>query len=108
LLEELKSKIPARPAGHEHGWVYDDYCASIKESLKRGLKNFFRYVDLKKKRVEYPSVMNLKAQSASGAKKMCDFFADFIKRTYAVGSGPGLDFVTIIEVESALLDLNDS
>jgi hypothetical protein len=38
-------------------------------------------VDLKNKLVVYPSVMNFEAQFASGAKDICDLYADLIERT---------------------------
>jgi hypothetical protein len=77
-------------------------------------------MDLKKKRVGHPSVMNFEGQSESGAKDICDLFVDFIERTYVwIPSDPGPDFVTeqlpfgslqfiITIVESVLLDLHDS
>jgi hypothetical protein len=39
------------------GRAYDDYHVGIKEAIKIDPKTFFGYVDLKKKRVEFPSVM---------------------------------------------------
>jgi hypothetical protein len=39
--------------------------------LKRPtLRVFFRYVDLKKKRIGYPSVMNFEGQSGSGSQEI--------------------------------------
>jgi hypothetical protein len=40
-------------------------------------------VDLKKKRVDYPSVMHFEGRLASGLDDICNLFADFIQRTYA-------------------------
>jgi hypothetical protein len=42
----------------QHGRAYDDYRAKIEEAIKSDPKTFFGYVDLKKKRVGYPSVMH--------------------------------------------------
>jgi hypothetical protein len=80
-------------------------------------------VDLKKKRVGYPSVMNFDGQSGSGSQEICDLFAGFIERTYAdepwVPSDPGpgdvsdetpfgsLQF-TVLKVLNALLDLHST
>jgi hypothetical protein len=41
-----------------------------------------RYVDLKKKRVGYPSVMNFEGQLGSGSQKICDLCTRSIERTY--------------------------
>jgi hypothetical protein len=38
-------------------WMADDYLVGIEEVIKRDPKTFCGYVDLKKKRVGYPSVM---------------------------------------------------
>jgi hypothetical protein len=79
------------------------------------------YVDLKKKFVRYPSVMNFEGQSGSGSQEICDLFAGFIVRTYAdepwVPSDPGPGDVSdeppfgslqfsLLEVLNALLDLD--
>jgi hypothetical protein len=57
------------------------------------------YVNLKKKRVGYPSVMHFEGRLASGPDGICDIFADFIKRTYVdevwVPSDPGPDLVQL-------------
>jgi hypothetical protein len=55
-----------------HGFAYDDYPIGIEEEIKTDHKIFFRYVDLKKGRVGYPSVMNFKGQSGSGSQEICD------------------------------------
>jgi hypothetical protein len=41
-----------------HGRAYDDYRVGIEEAIKNDPKIFFLYVDLKKKRVVYSSVMH--------------------------------------------------
>jgi hypothetical protein len=44
-----------------HGWdgrTYDDFPVGIEEAIKCDPKIFFGYVDLKKKRVKYPSVID--------------------------------------------------
>jgi Reverse transcriptase (RNA-dependent DNA polymerase)/Endonuclease-reverse transcriptase len=104
-----------------HGRAYDDYRAGIEEAIKSDPKTFFGYVDLKKKRVGYPSVMHFEGRSASGPEDICDLFADFIQRTYAddvwMPSDPGPDVVqndspfgalqfTVDEVLSVLQDLD--
>jgi hypothetical protein len=47
--------------------------------------SFFKYmwISKTKKRVEYTLVMNFEGQSASEAKDLCGFFADFIELTHA-------------------------
>jgi hypothetical protein len=55
----------------------------IKEEIKTEPKSFLRYVDLKKKRDGYPSVMNFESQSGSGSQEICDLFARFMERAYA-------------------------
>jgi hypothetical protein len=81
---------------------------------------FFGFLDLKNKRVGYPSVMHFEGRLASGPEKICDLFAEFIQRTYTddvwVPSVPGPEHVPddppfgalqiISEVESILQDLD--
>jgi hypothetical protein len=43
----------------------------------------FGYVDLKKKRVGYPSVMHFEVRLKSGPDDICNLLANFIQRTYA-------------------------
>jgi hypothetical protein len=93
----------------------------IVEAIKSDPKTFFGYVDLKKKRVGYPSVIHLESRLASDPDDICNLFADFIQRTYAddvcVPSDPGPDLVqddppfgalqfTVDEVQSVLLELD--
>jgi hypothetical protein len=40
-----------------HGRAYDDYRVGIEEAIKIEPKTCFGYVDLKKKRISYPSIM---------------------------------------------------
>jgi hypothetical protein len=62
----------------QHGRAYDDYRARIEEAIKSDPKTFFGYVELKNKRVGFPSVMHFKGHLASGREKICDLFAEFI------------------------------
>jgi hypothetical protein len=62
-----------------HGQAYDDYRVGIKSDSK----TFFGYVDLKKMRIGYPSVMHFEGCLACGPDDICNLFADFIQRTYA-------------------------
>jgi hypothetical protein len=64
---------------------------ALRRRLRLTLGVFFRYVDLKKKRVGYQSVMNFEGQSGSGSQEICDLFARFIERTYADGPWVPLD-----------------
>jgi hypothetical protein len=64
-----------------HGRAFDDYHVGIEEVIKGDPKTFFGYVDLKKKRVGYPSVMYFESRLASGPGDICNLFADFIQRT---------------------------
>jgi hypothetical protein len=55
-------------------------------------------VDLKKKRVGYPSVMHLDGILAFGPNDICNLIADFVQRAYYVHdlwvpSDPGPDLV---------------
>jgi hypothetical protein len=61
--------------------AYDDYRVGIEEALKSDPKTFFGYVDLKKKRVGYPSAMHFEGRLASGPDDICSLFGDFIQRT---------------------------
>jgi hypothetical protein len=62
-----------------HGRAYNDYRVGIKEVIKSDPKTFFGYVNLKKKRVGYPSVMHFEGRLASGPDDdICNLFADFI------------------------------
>jgi hypothetical protein len=93
---------------------------TIEEEIKSDPKTFFGYVHLKKKRVNYPSVMHFAGRLASGPDDICNLFADFIQRTYADDlSDPGPDLVqdnprfdalqfTVDEVQSVLLELDFS
>jgi hypothetical protein len=65
-----------------HGRAYNDYNVGIGEAIKSKLKTFFGYVDLKKKRVGYPTVMHFEGRMASGPDDICNIFADFIQQTY--------------------------
>jgi hypothetical protein len=69
----------------------------IKDEIKTEPKRFLRYVDLKKKRDGYPSVMNFEGQSGSGSQEICDLFVKFMERTYTgkpwVPLDPGPDDV---------------
>jgi hypothetical protein len=94
-----------------------------KKRLRPTLRIFFGYVDLKKKRVGYPSVINFEGQSGIRIRiTICDLLVSFMsiwkwKRTYAnkpwVPSDPGPDDVsdeppfgslqfTVLEVLNAL------
>jgi hypothetical protein len=53
----------------QHGWAYDDYRAIIKKVIKSYLKTFFEYVDLKKNRVRFPSVLHFEGCLASGPEE---------------------------------------
>jgi hypothetical protein len=63
--------------------------------IKSDPKPFLRYVELKKKRVGYPSVVHFEGRLASGPEEICDLFAEFIQRTYTddvwVPSDPDLN-----------------
>jgi hypothetical protein len=52
----------------------------------RGPSKLTQYVDLKKKRVGYPSVMSFEDRSASGSQEICDLFVEFIVRMYVIDS----------------------
>jgi hypothetical protein len=82
---------------------------------------FFGYVDLKKKCVDFPTIIHFEGHLASGPHEICDLFADFIQRTNAddvwVPSDPGPDLAqddstfgalqfTIYVVQSVLLELD--
>jgi hypothetical protein len=61
------------------GLVYDNYRIGIEEEIKTDPKSFFfGYVDLKKKRVGYPSVMSFEDQSGSVSQEICVLFAGAI------------------------------
>jgi hypothetical protein len=53
-----------------HGRAYDYYRMGIEEAIKTDPRSIFVYVDLKKKRVGYPWVMNFEDQSASESQEM--------------------------------------
>jgi hypothetical protein len=62
-------------------------------------------VDLKKKRVGYPSVMHIEGRLASGPDHICNLFADFIQ--HWVPSDSETDLVQDV-VQSVLLELDVS
>jgi hypothetical protein len=62
-----------------HGRAYDDYRAKIEKAINSDLKTFFGYVDLKQKRLGYPSVMHFEGRLTSGPEEICDLFAEFIQ-----------------------------
>jgi hypothetical protein len=66
-----------------HGRAYDNYHVGFKKAIRRDQNTFFGYVDLKKKRVGYPSIMHFEGRLASGPDDVCNLFAEFIQRTYA-------------------------
>jgi hypothetical protein len=65
-----------------HGRANADYRVAIEETIKIDPKTFFGYVDLKKKRVGYPSALHFEGRLASGTDDICNLVADFIQRTY--------------------------
>jgi hypothetical protein len=76
---------------------------ALKRRLRPTLKVFFRYFDLEKKRVGYPSIMSFEGQSGSGSQEICDLFAGFIERTYANERQ-----FTVLEVLNALLEFDSN
>jgi hypothetical protein len=82
--ERLREKFVSLKEEYQqpHGRAYDDYLARIEEAIKSDPKTFFGFVDLKKKRVAYTSVMHFEGRLASGHEKICDLLAEFIQRTY--------------------------
>jgi hypothetical protein len=83
----------------QHGQAYDNYRAKIKEAIKSDPKTFLGYVELKKKRVGYPSIMHFEDCLGSSPEKICDLSAEFIQRTYTddvwlpYDPGPGPEHV---------------
>jgi hypothetical protein len=81
----------------QHGRAFNDYRARIEGPIKSDPKTFFGYVDLKKKRVGYPTVVYFKGRLASCPDQICDLVAEFIQRTYTddvwVPSDPGTEHV---------------
>jgi hypothetical protein len=72
---------------------------SLKRRLRPTPRVFFkRFVDLKKKCVDYSSVMDFEGQLGSGSQEICDLFVRFIEQTYAnepwVPLEPGPDDVS--------------
>jgi hypothetical protein len=65
-----------------HRSAYDDYREKTERSIKKDPKTFFRYVDLKKERVGYPSVMKFGDRKAASNEDKCELFADFLQHTY--------------------------
>lgn len=100
---------------------YDDFRKGVEDSIKSDPKTFFQYVNLKKNRIGFPSVMIFENKTASTNEDKCELFAEFIQRTYTddqwvpSDSGPtvasddpplgSLQF-SVDEVELALLNLD--
>jgi hypothetical protein len=76
---------------------------ALKRRLRPTLKVFFRYFNLEKKRVGYPSVMSFEGQSGSGSQEICVVFAGFIERKYANERQ-----FTVLEVLNALLEFDSN
>jgi hypothetical protein len=121
--ENLKAAFATARSEYQTAFnnAYDNYRIGIEESIKNDPKIFFKYVNLKKNRVGFPSVMNLDDKTASTNEDKCELFADFLRRSYtddtwiASDSGPavvsntpppGSIQFTVGEVEEALLDLD--
>jgi hypothetical protein len=72
--DRLKEKfVSLKEEYQQHGRAYDDYHVRIEEAIKSNPKTFFGYVDLKKKRVGYPSlpiVMHFEGRLASDPKEI--------------------------------------
>jgi hypothetical protein len=62
--------------------MYRERCCNNGESTGFTLKFFFGYVDLKKKSVDFPSVMYFEGRLASGPEEICDLFAEFTTNIY--------------------------
>jgi hypothetical protein len=84
--EKLRSDFTALRSTYQerHGFTYDETRIGIEEEIQTDHKYFFRYFDVNKERVVYPSVMNFECQSGSGSQEICDLFAKFMERTYAI------------------------
>jgi hypothetical protein len=54
----------------------------IEEAIKNDPKTFFGYVDLKKKRIGYPSVMHFEGCLVSGLEEIGALFAEFKQQSY--------------------------
>jgi hypothetical protein len=57
-----------------YGRAYDDCRVGLEEAIEIDPKTFFGYVDLKKKRVGYPSVMHFEGRLASGPDDIYNHF----------------------------------
>jgi hypothetical protein len=71
--ERLRGDFAALRSTYQerHGLAYEDYHIGIEEEIKTDPKSFFlRYIDHKKERVGYPSVMNFEGQSGCGVYRM--------------------------------------
>jgi hypothetical protein len=63
-----------------HGRAYDDNRVGIEEVIKSDPKTFYGCVDLKKKRVGYPSVMHVEGCLLKVVPDdICNLFADFLQ-----------------------------
>jgi hypothetical protein len=120
--ENNKAKASKKSRESEKRCLKEDAIErSISNSIVLHTMTFFGYVDLKRKRVGYPSVMNFEGRLASDPVEICDLFVEFIQRTYTddfwVPSDPGPEHVlddspfgalqfTSDEVESVSQDLD--
>jgi hypothetical protein len=59
------------------GRLREDLLEKTERSIKKDPKTFFRFVDLKQKRVGYPSVMKFGNRKAASNEEKCELFADF-------------------------------
>jgi hypothetical protein len=58
---------------------------TVQESKRRSRaiqRPFLDILDLKEKRVGYPSVIHFEGRLASGPEEICNLFAEFMQRTY--------------------------
>jgi hypothetical protein len=63
--------------------AYDNYRKGIEGSIKSEPKTFFKYVNLKKNRIGFSSVMKFENKNATTNEEKCELFAKFIQRSYS-------------------------
>lgn len=62
--------------------LYNTYLHDIKGKMYNDSRNFFKFINIKKKDDGYPSTMNFEGDSSNNSQNISDFFASFFESAF--------------------------
>lgn len=80
-LQEIFKQL-RREFKHSQNVAYKKYVLNLEENLLTNPKEFWSYVNIKRKCTGYPSSMNLNDSSATNPADICQLFAEFFQSVY--------------------------